>query len=259
MNATVEYNSVQPDFNPEVGFVRRKDMENYSGDFAWKPLLRKNQTIRNLNFQHSLDYYGGSGSGKIETRTHETNFGIIFESNAWINFSVNRTFDRLTKPLGIPSGNPHVTIPAGDYRFRGYKGSFTTNQRKKISGNGTYSFGDFYNGNHRQVIGGLNLKPNYHLTVNLTYDRNRVRLPGGSFTTELVGAKFIYGFSPSAFLNAFIQYNADTHLISSNIRFDLIHHPLSDLYIVYNDTRSTLTHQTRERAFIVKLTNLFNF
>lgn len=27
----------------------------------------------------------------------------------------------------------------------------------------------------------------------------------------------------------------------------------------YNDTRDTMTRQIRERAFIVKLTNLFNF
>jgi hypothetical protein len=74
-----------------------------------------------------------------------------------------------------------------------------------------------------------------------------------------VGAKVIYGFSARAFLNAFLQYNADTHLISSNVRFDLIHRPLSDLYIVYNDTRDTAVGQLRERAFIVKVTNLFNF
>jgi hypothetical protein len=69
----------------------------------------------------------------------------------------------------------------------------------------------------------------------------------------------IYAFTPRAFVNAFIQYNADTHLVSSNLRFDLIHRPLSDLYIVYNDTRDTLGAQLRERAFIVKLTNLFDF
>jgi hypothetical protein len=128
-----------------------------------------------------------------------------------------------------------------------------------VSGNGAYSRGDFYGGDQRHLTGGVNLKPNYHVTLNLTYDRNRVELPGGDFTTDLIGVKMIYGFSPRAFFNAFIQYNADTHLVSSNIRFDLIHHPLSDLYIVYNDTRDTVLDQIRERAVIVKLTNLFNF
>jgi hypothetical protein len=257
--ASAEYNEVEPNFNPEVGFIRRRDMKQYSGDFAWKPLLRKSDSIRNLNFGTSFDYYGGSGSGKVETRTSDTTLGVLFETNASINFIINQTFDRLVSPLRIPSGNPHVAIPAGDYKFENYIGNFTTNQRRKIAGNGAYSRGDFYNGNHRQVTGGLIIKPNYHLTMNLTYDRNRVNLTNGAFATELIGAKFIYGFTPRAFVNAFIQYNADTHVVSSNIRFNWTHHPLSDLYIVYNDTRNTLTHQTRERAFIIKLTNLFKF
>ena len=256
---TAEYNEVQPNFNPEVGFVRRRDMKQYAGDFTWKPLLRRSDLIRSLNIGTALDYYAGSGSGKVETRTSETTLGILFESDASINFIINETFDRLSNPLRIPSGNPHVTIPVGDYKYRNYSTKFTTNQRLRISGNGTYTRGEFYSGHIKTVSGGLNLRPNYHLTMNFTYDRNNVELANGAFTTNLVGAKFLLGFTPRAFLNAFVQYNADTHLMSSNIRFDLIHHPLSDLYIVYNDTRDTMGHQVRERAFTVKLTNLFNF
>jgi hypothetical protein len=257
--ANAEYNEVEPNFNPEVGFIRRRDMKQYAGEFTYKPLLRRSDSIRNLNFGTQFDYFGGSGSGKVETRTSESTIGVVFETNAAINFIINQTFDRLVEPLRIPSGNPHVAIPRGDYKFENYTGNFTTNQRRKIAGNGAYSWGDFYNGEHKQVTGGLTIKPNYHLTMNLTYDRNRVALTNGSFRTELVGARFIYGFTPRAFINAFIQYNADTHVVSSNIRFNWTHHPLSDIYIVYNDTRNTLTHQARERAFIVKLTNLFKF
>jgi hypothetical protein len=47
--------------------------------------------------------------------------------------------------------------------------------------------------------------------------------------------------------------------VSTNIRFNIIHHPLSDLYLVYNDRRDTLAGQAIERALIIKLTNLFNF
>ena len=257
--ASVEYNTVQPNFNPEVGFIRRRDMAQYAGDVAWRPLLRQSDLIRNFAVGTALDYYEGSGSGEIETRVSDTTVGLVFESNASVSFVFNSTFDRLNNPLQIPSGNPRVTIPAGDYTFERYTGQFTTNQRRKISGNGTLSWGDFYGGDRTQVTTGLTLKPNHHLSVNLTYDRNQVHLPNGAFTTELVGAKLIYGFSPRAFLNAFLQYNTDTHLVSTNIRFDLIHRPLSDVYIVYNDTRDTAAGQIRERAFILKMTNLFNF
>ena len=81
----------------------------------------------------------------------------------------------------------------------------------------------------------------------------------GDRHTDLVGMRFVYGFTPRAFFNAFVQYNADRNELSSNIRFHLIHHPLSDLFIVYNDRRDTERGDLVDRALIVKFTNLFNF
>jgi hypothetical protein len=257
--AIAQYNEVETNFTPDVGFIRRRDATQYKGDVAWRPLLRSNDLIRNLNFQAVVDYIGGSASGKVETREQSYITGIAFESNAQINFTAYRTFDRLDAPLRIPAGNPHVAIAPGDYLFSRYKASFTTNTSRKITGNGTIDWGNFYDGRRKSLSGGLNLRPNFHLAVNIGYDRNNVTLPNGEFTTNLVSTRFIYAFNPKAFFNAFIQYNADTHLVSSNLRLDILHHPLSNLYIVYNDTRDTLGGNLRERAFIVKFTNLFSF
>jgi hypothetical protein len=105
----------------------------------------------------------------------------------------------------------------------------------------------------------MDIRANYHLNLDLSYSRNHVILPNGEFTTELLGARVLYGFSPRLFLNAFLQYNADTRQVSSNIRFNFTHHPLSDIYIVYNDRRETAGGQLVERALILKVTNLFTF
>ena len=83
------------------------------------------------------------------------------------------------------------------------------------------------------------------------------------FTGIRKGASFTatthYAFNANAFLNGLFQYNADRRQVSSNIRFNIIHHPLSDFFIVYNDLRDSQTGQVLERAVILKLTNLFNF
>jgi hypothetical protein len=259
LNFSAEYNSVQADFNPEVGFVRRKNVMQYSGDFQWKPLIRSSEAIRNLNFGTNLDYYGGSSSGKVETRSQDVNVGVQFENGGWFNLSANQTFDRLAKELKIPSGNPHVSIATGDYTFLGYSARFQTSPSRRIGAQGNFNWGEFYNGHRKSFNGRLNMNLNVHAAVNINYERNRVDLPNGSFTSSLIGTRLTYAFNPRASIDAFIQYNADTHQISSNIRFDLMHHPLSDLYLVYNDTRDTITGQIRERAFIMKLTNLFSF
>lgn len=257
--ANAEFSDVQPNFNPEVGFVRRRDMEQYSSEVSWRPQLRRSDLIRNFVIGTAVDYFEGSGSGELETRVNDATLGIVFESNASANVIVSRTFDRLHEALRIPSGRIRVTIPAADYTFDRYIGQFTTNQRRTISGNGTVSRGEFYGGDRTQLAGGVTLKPNYQFSINMTYEQNHVQGPQGQFTSRVIGSKFIYGFSPRAFLNAFLQYNADTQLFSSNIRLDILHRPLSNLYVVYNDTRDTAVGTLRERAFVVKLTNLFDF
>ncbi len=86
-----------------------------------------------------------------------------------------------------------------------------------------------------------------------------MKFPFGMSTTDLAGARFLYGFSPRSFINAFFQYNSETHEVSTNIRFNITYRPLSDIYVVYNDRRSSRGNELMERAFIVKVTNLFNF
>src|SRR5207249_874924 len=143
--------------------------------------------------------------------------------------------------------------------FLGYSTRVSTSARRTVSGNGTVRWGEFYNGDYKTLTGGVALKPGYHLIVDLTYDRNEVHLPAGSFTTNLVRTRLTYAFTPQTVMRSFIQYNADTHQVSSNVRFNWTFQPLSDLYIVYNNTQDTLTGLTRERAVAVKLTKLLSF
>ena len=249
-----EYSTVQTNFNPEAGFVRRRDNTNYSGEFTWKPLLRGSEAIRNLSFGTTVDYFNG-GTGKIETREQAVTTGITFENNSFANLGVTQTFDRLVNPTRIQG----IAISSGDYKYQQYFANFTTSQSEVVSGSGSVNWGEFWGGRRRSFTGGLGLKPNYRLNVALNYSRDRIRLPEGSSTTDLAGARLVYGFSPRSFVNAFLQYNGNTHELSTNIRFNITYRPLSDLYLVYNDRRDIRAGLPVERAFIVKLTKLLNF
>ena len=255
LQVSAEYLSIQPDFNPEVGFVRRSDMTQYSGDFAWNPRVN-GESIRNYRFETGLVYTRAASTGALETREHQITTGIQFQDNSSITFSTRETFDRLTEPFDI---RPTIAIPAGDYKYREYSVSASTDTSRMFSGSGSVEWGGFWDGDRTSVGGSLSLKPHYRWSLGLDYSHNRITLPDGGFTTDLTGARFVYGFSPYAFFNAFIQYNAAANRVSSNVRFNWTHSPLSDLYIVYNDIRDTNSGQLVERAVIVKFTNLFSF
>ncbi len=64
--------------------------------------------------------------------------------------------------------------------------------------------------------------------------------------------------TPHMFLDALSQYHSTVKEIASTIRFNFIYKPLSDLFLVYNERRSS-TGEVRERALIAKFTYVFDF
>ena len=71
------------------------------------------------------------------------------------------------------------------------------------------------------------------------------------FVTNLVTSRIGYAFNTRTFLDTLLQYNTDLKQFSANVRFDLIHRPLSDLFLVYNEqqlTESAHAHQRGTRA-----------
>ncbi len=250
------YNQIQTNFNPEVGFVRRSDNSHYNGEVSWNPLFEDSPVFRNLIIGTTFDYYSDEETEQIETREERVNLGLRLENNGSVDLSVVQTFDRLREVFPIHSS---VSIPAGDYRYLGYSAAVSSNPSGKISGSGTSEWGEFWSGRRRSFTGNVSWKPNIHLRMDVDYTRNQVNLAEGRFTSDLVGARFLYAFNARMFFNAFIQYNADINQVSSNIRFNLIHHPLSDLFLVYNELRDTDNGQLLQRGIVFKLTNLFNF
>ncbi len=115
-----EYNTVQDNFDPQVGFVRRKDATQLSGDLNWQPRFRRSRTVRNLIFQTSADHITDS-DGNLETRTQGFNSGIAFVNGASVNFRIDRTFERLTEVFRI---RPTVPIPAWRLPVRQLHGKF---------------------------------------------------------------------------------------------------------------------------------------
>jgi hypothetical protein len=58
---------------------------------------------------------------------------------------------------------------------------------------------------------------------------------------------------------AWWRNNTDARQWSSNVRFNVIHRPLSDFYFVYNDRRDTQSGALIDRALIAKVTYLMAF
>jgi len=250
-----EYNEYQTNFNPEMGFIRRRNVSHYAGEFSFNPRLTESAVVRNLVFATNFNYFENGTTGQIETRSEDFTAGIQFENNGSASLTMTRTLDRLTESDRIQG----IPLRPGDYLYTDYAAGFRTDGTEVISGNASINWGEFWDGTRTSFNGGLVVKPNEHLNVGLSYSRNRLDLSNGTARTDLVGTRLVYGFTSRVFLNAFVQYNSTTREVSSNIRFKFNYRPLSDFFIVYNDRRDTLNGLPIDRTLIVKFTRLLSF
>jgi hypothetical protein len=252
------YVEIQRNFNPEMGFVRRPGRKIIDHEFDFRPRL-SNRTqvgswIREVSALLTSEHILFSG-GATESKQLQPRLQVTFQDGSAFQSRYTQNFERLTRSFEISSG---FVIPEGDYRFNESSLSYNSDQSKTLSANISYGWGAFYNGEKATLGLVARFRPNYKLSASLDYGRNNVTLPMGTFATDLIALRANYSFNSRMFLNAFVQYNSDTNLVSTNIRFRFIHHPLSDIYVVYNEQRDTL-RKKNDRSFTLKYTHLLNF
>ena len=252
------YADIQKNFNPQVGFVRRPGRRLIQDLVQLRPHFEQGTSlgsyIRDITLTAS-DEYAILSDGRTETKTFTGPYGTVdFQDGGSFNYSYSRTFDRLVQPFVLHGHR----IPTGDYRSNGFSIGYSSSKRRQLSGSITVQPQDFYTGIQTLWTWSGLLQASYRLATQLNYQKSDVHLREGSFTTHLASLRTDYSFNPKISLSALIQYNSDTHQVSSNIRFRFIHHPLSDFYVVYNDQHDTDLHRS-DRSLTLKYTHLLNF
>ena len=193
-------------------------------------------------------------------------FGIELENSDEFNIEYTRSYEFLDKPFNI---NRDVTIPVGGYRFQDVLATYQFSRQRVFSGTFKVQHGSFYGGEKTTVEfglsggfrgGRLNITPQLAVEPGISF--NRIALPQGRFMTELVTTRTTYTVTPLMFVSALVQYNSSNSSLGANLRFRWEYQPGSELFVVYNEQRDTLTPRYPElqnRAFVIKINRLFRF
>ncbi len=122
--------------------------------------------------------------------------------------------------------------------------------------------GGLWSGDQSTLNATVNVKPDYHFRAEVGLSRTDASLPEGDFVKTFWTGRVNYSFHKDMFIDALVQYDPGSGLFNSNVRFNFIHHPLSNLYIVWNEQRFT-TGLDRSlnpgRSLIIKVTQMFAF
>ena len=257
IDVTAERLYLGGDFNPGMGFVRRRDFTKNGGSFQVAPRPRGIEAIRQIELKAEVNNYDRP-DGELETREYRFDASAILESSDRLMFDHTITDERLLEGFELSSD---VAVPAGDYRFSRTGVRIRMGSHRRVSGFLRYEWGNFFGGTRQEVsyMGRAEVNQRFSLEPNISL--NWIEVPGGEVRAQVSRLRVTYTVSPRSFLGALVQYNSAAELYSANVRFRWEYSPGSDLFVVFstnrdgNDGLSGLS----DRALVVKFTRLFRF
>ena len=245
------------DFNPGMGFVRRRDFTKNGGSVQFSPRPRGIDRIRQFEFKAEANQYDRL-DGEMETRKYTFEGRAIFESSDRFVVDHSLTEERLLEGFAL---SRDVDVPAGDYRFSRTGVRFWLGTHRAVSGYLRYEFGDFFGGTRREVSYWGRAEVNQRFSMEPNISLNWITVPQGEVRAQVSRLRATYTVSPRSFVGALVQYNSAAQLVSANVRFRWEYSPGSDVFVVFSTNRdgddglSGLT----DRALVVKFTRLFRF
>jgi hypothetical protein len=249
-NFAASYTNVQQNFINEMGYMPRRGVQRFSSNVRWT--VRPKSTLIRQIFPHLvLDYFADT-HGNFDSKYIDYHFPINFQNGAQLEIGKNPTVEFVRKEFTFNNGKN--VVPVGTYRYYDYFFYFRGDPSRKFQPQGRWGIGPFYSGYKHSYSIGETWRLNNKFNSSLIYTHNNISLADGQFKTNLLTTRVNYSFSTTVFLNALVQYNSDARQWSSNIRFNVIHRPLSDFFLVYNERRNTLSGDLLDRALIAKIT-----
>ena len=254
----VDHLKVGDAFNPEIGFLARRDFRRtYAlARFSPRPPI---PGVRQLTWDARLDYIEGARHANLQTRTKTGTFRIDFESGDFLTAEFERTEDRPERAFGLPGD---VTIQAGVYEYDQTTLTYSLGNTRRITGLLSVNTGSFYDGNQDTVsyTGRITLTP--QLAVEPRVSVTRLTFAQQRITTGVLSARTTFSMTPRMFVTAFLQYNSAAHVVGLNTRFRWEYRPGSDFFVVYSEGRETAVAGfpgLSNRQVVAKFTRLFRF
>jgi hypothetical protein len=256
---TYRYTTIGERFNDELGFIPRVGIyEQYVQ--VWRSVRPRwlPRQIREFGPHWVLtqsDRLDGTG---LDQRQQDFHFMVQFSDGSNMEPGVNTNLEVIRTPFTLNSARG-VQIQNGRYEYNEYFIQYRHSGAKRFGTSMRYGVGPFYGGYRRYYAVGPEFRPSEKLNLSVTMQINDISLPTISYVSNLATARLNYNFNTKTFVNALLQYNTDSHQLSSNIRFNVIHRPLSDFFFVYNEHRDEFTGLLQDRSLIAKVTYMVAF
>ena len=256
VSTSASYTEVGANFNPEMGYLKRENYRKWSGRiftrFRPKNKLGLLEIRPHVNYDGYWKLDGFHQSGRWHIDNHWE-----FRSGFEIHTGTNLVKEGVIEAFEISDS---VFVSAGVYDDQEIQIMIMTNHAKPISFSSMNRIGGFFGGDRINMTPTFKIRYKDKITSEFSSNYNKVTLPGGNFTTNLLRARITYAFSPKMYIQSLLQYNSRTDQWSMNGRFIWQQSAATGLYLVYNQTQDYdgIPLETSTKSFVVKYSYLFD-
>jgi hypothetical protein len=253
--ARANYTEIEENFNPEVGFISRKDYkkEQYYIMRRYRPadlygLLEVRPHIMLMNYN---DF-----SGFKETGFDHYDIHWEFKNGYRIDTGMNVTTQGVKEAFDIVDG---VTIQPGTYDHKEAQIVFLTNRAAPLSFSIRNYIGGRFGGDRKSIQPTVRYRFGEKFTSEFSVKHNNYDLPVGNFVTNLTALRLSYSFNPKMLLQALLQYNSGNDTLSTNLRFSWLQTATSGLYVIYNEfDDNSIGALPKGKEFSIKYSYMFD-
>ncbi|MBT3478356.1 MAG: carbohydrate binding family 9 domain-containing protein [Candidatus Marinimicrobia bacterium] len=245
------YKKVGREFRPQVGFIQRT---NVGESFVTAGIHKRYSSGRFLSlnpyvFVNQFDNL----DGYMESRNLKAGLDIQFMSGAMLFSGIIRSEENIKTPFTIYGAE----VPADEYVFNSLGLYYRGDRTKFITINGNASLGDYFHGKRNSVGISASIKRGYRFSVDIGMNKNMVKFPDSTVNADVYTLKVKYNHSVKLLNTLYFQYNAADEKLVSNFRMNLIHAPLSDLFLVYSNISDLKGVEKNNGMIALKFTKLF--
>ena len=232
-----EYLVVQRNFNPEIGFVPRRDQRKTTLQFGLKP-RPESDLIRQWVLRTRMDYTQNQDGKQESMQYHIFTSEMFFEAGDRLMVDLHQRFERLFQPFRI---RPDITIPTGTYRGGDILVLVDGAPQRKIAGREILRFEyrwGFFEGSKIELRLEPQIKVSEALSFDVGYALQEVDLPQGDFTSQVINTRVNYSVSNQLLTSATVQYSSLDDFVNFRFRINYIYRPGDDIFFIYNEGRN---------------------
>ena len=249
------YGEVGKGFNPEVGFLARKDYKRVSL-FTLRS-IRAPEASRVLEYRPHASYTGyWRSDGYYESGRVHIDSALELKSGANLSTAWNITHEGVLTPFEITRG---VTVHADEYDHHEFSMFSGTNRSAPFGAGFGMTAGGFFGGDRLTLSPSLRYRWQERFNASLSWNHNDIDLPGGQFDVALTQLRMSWSFNNQMSLQMLVQHNDRDELLATNLRFSWVQSANTGLYLVYNEVEDDRNAPGRPRhEFILKYNRILN-